>query len=27
VLAVKFETISVSDRQALERYIFKRISS
>ncbi len=27
VLAVKFESVSPSDRQTLERYIFKRISS
>jgi len=27
VLAVKFETMSAADRQALEKYIFKRISS
>jgi len=27
VLAVRFETMSASDRQGLERYIFKRISS
>lgn len=27
VLAVRFETMSASDRQALERYIFKHISS
>ena len=27
VLAVKFDTMSAADRQALERYIFRRISS
>jgi len=27
VVAVRFETMSAADRQALERYIFKRISS